>query len=271
QSFAVVKTEHGRTEPAGNPLVWCKSRLNRWLDGVATRRTRAAVCYVTDDVGRHFAGSHHGLTRQTLYNGIDPLRNEEYSRPDDLEPDRIQLGIVGRVSAVKGITYVLEALAGLDGLPDWRLNVIGSGPLQSALESQCRQLGLAETVRFLGFRRDVYRYLAHLDLLLMPSLHEGLPYTLLEAMSLGIPVLASRVGGLAEVLMDGETGLLVPSQDSDAIRDALKRLLTEPGLASALGAAAAAQVRQKFTLDHMGDRYWQVYEAAVAEWRRDVG
>ena len=80
------------------------------------------------------------------------------------------------------------------------MNIIGTGPLTAELKGLAEELGVSDRVRFLGFKKNVYDYMAHCDALIMPSLHEGLPYTVLEAMSLGLPVIASRVGGLAEVL-----------------------------------------------------------------------
>lgn len=260
---AVVKTEHGRIEPSrGRPLVWAKSRLNTWLDTRATRRADA-VCYVTDDLRRHWERRHRGLARHVVLNGIDPLEREGRPRPPELEPGPVHLGIVGRVSAVKGIPTALRALA--DGaVPERvRLSVVGDGPLLEPLRREAAALGLGGRVRLLGFRENVYDYLAHLDALLMPSLHEGLPYVLLEAMALGTPVFASRVGGLAEVVRDGETGVLLPVGDAAALRAAIVRLADDPAWGRALGAAARREQRERYTLERMGRETWRVYEAAA--------
>ena len=98
----------------------------------------------------------------------------------------------------------------------------------------------------------------------MPSLHEGLPYTLLEAMSLGVPAIASRVGGLAEVLRDGETGLLVEVGDVDGIASALSHLAGDAAFARRLGEAAAREQREKYTLERMVSEYLEVYAEAIA-------
>ena len=97
----------------------------------------------------------------------------------------------------------------------------------------------------------------------MPSLHEGLPYTLLEAMAFGTPVIASRVGGLAEVVQDGTTGLLVTPGDASDLADALRRLIADPSLRKRLGDAAQGAQRAKFTLEAMADRYIDVYREVL--------
>jgi glycosyltransferase involved in cell wall biosynthesis len=259
-----VKTEHGLPEPPGRLDDRAKAILNHALDVWATRRLRARVCYVTADIRRRCARDHAGLSQRLIHNGIAPLTREGRPRPADLEPGLLHAGIVGRVSAVKGIPIALRALAS-GAVPDRvRLDVIGTGPLEARLRRQASALGLDDRVRFHGFRRDRLDWLAHLDMLLMPSLYEGLPYTLLEAMSLGLPVVAARVGGLAEVLRHEETGLLVEPGDHEGLARALARLAGEPGLASRLGEAAAREQRERYTLERMVREYREVYEAAAA-------
>lgn len=263
--FAVVKTEHGRPEPTrGSPVAWLKSRLNRALDTWATRRAADVVCYVTEDIARHHERAHGGLLRRVVHNGIDPLERAALPRPPELEPGLCHLGIVGRVTPVKGIEYALRALASPEVPAAVRLSIIGDGPAAPSLRREAAALGLGERVRFLGFRDNIYDYLAHLDALLMPSLHEGLPYVLLEAMSLGVPVIASRVGGLAEVLRDGQTGWLAPVGDVAAWRRLIIRTAAEPEAARRLGAAAAAAQRAAYTLESMGEAVASCYELAAA-------
>jgi glycosyltransferase involved in cell wall biosynthesis len=111
----------------------------------------------------------------------------------------------------------------------------------------------------LGFRRNAYDYIAHCKVLLMPSLHEGLPYTLLEAMALGIPAVASRVGGLAEVIQDDATGILVPPRDVPALSAAIRRLHRDDALRVRLGEAARQLQRAQYSLEAMTGRYIQIY------------
>ena len=263
-NVAVVKTEHGLPEPQGSLLDKSKIRLNHRLDTWSTRRLRAHVCYVTADIMRRSERAHAGLPRRVIHNGIAPLDRAGRPRPAGLEPGLFHAGIVGRVSEVKGIVHALRALTSPVVPAHVRLDVIGTGPLLDALRYEAGVLGVADRVRFHGFQRDILDWIAHLDALLMPSLHEGLPYTLLEAMSLGIPTVASRVGGLAEVLRHDETGLLVEVGDAAGLAEALARLAGDPEVGRRLGEAAAREQRARYTLTRMVDDYLEVYREAVA-------
>lgn len=263
ETFEVVKTEHGRPEPMQFGIGWVKSRLNHYLGLLATRHCAGTVSYVTRDLADQYAAAHGRLRRTVIHNGIDPLEPASFRRPGELDTGRVELGVVGRVTEVKGISFALRALASPMMPAAVRLNVIGSGPSEDALRREASDLRLGHRVRFLGFRRNVLDFIAHLDGLLMPSLHEGLPYTLLEAMSLGVPIIASRVGGLAEVLRDGENALLVPAADVQALEAAVERIAVDVSFARSLGDSAAKLQRRDYTLDQMGQRYWQTYESCL--------
>lgn len=268
----LVKTEHGKPEARpGQPVAWLKARLNLALDRFLTRRYVDVVCYVTDDIAAYFARPHRGLRRQTVPNGIEPLSRADHARPADLPAGEIHLGIVGRVSAVKGIPIAIEALQLLRVPGTVRLKIIGTGPLVEPLRRAVAAAGLGEAVQFLGFRRNVFDYLAHLDILLMPSYHEGLPYTLLEAMSLERPIVASGVGGLREVLRDGDTGLLCPPGAAGPLAACLQRLLTDPELGAQLGRRARLDQGRRFTLETMGDRYADIYRRVRPSAGREGG
>lgn len=255
----VVKTEHGLPEGTlAAPLSWLKSRLNATLDRWATRRYVDHVCYVTEDIRRAYDRSHAGVARSTVPNGIDPLRRQDHPRPGDLPAGTCNAGVVGRVSNVKGIPFAIEALGRPQVSPRVHLHVIGTGPLEDDLRRRAAAAGLADRVHFHGFRDNIYDYLAHLDLLLMPSLHEGLPYTLLEAWNLGCPLAVSRVGGLAEVLREGPGRTLYAVGDVDGIAAAL--------VDADRNAAAPARPSPgpcPLTLDAMGGRYLEIMRGLV--------
>ncbi len=261
---SIVKTVHGLTEPGRSLVNRTKSQLYRLLDDTATRRTRAHVCYVTADIMGRCEPAHGSLDRRVIHNGIAPLSPEGRPRPVELTPTAFNVGIVGRVTEVKGIAHALRAMAQVGESSRLQLHVLGSGPLRDELAGESSRLGLDERVHFHGFQREVLDWIAHLDALLMPSLHEGLPYTLLEAMSLGVPTVASRVGGLAEVLEDGRTGLLIEVGDEAGLAAALTRLAEDPELARRLGAASATVQREAYTISRMADEYLEVYTRARA-------
>jgi glycosyltransferase involved in cell wall biosynthesis len=178
--------------------------------------------------------------------------------------DWFNVVMVGRLDIVKGPHIALEAIAAENLPQDVHLHIIGTGPCEMELQARAKTEGAANRVHILGFQRNVYDYIAHCNVLLMPSLHEGLPYTLLEAMALGIPIIASRVGGLAEVIQDESTGLLIPPQDVGALAQAICRLYRDPAFRAQLGNQARRLHQAKYSLEMMTERYLSVYcELAV--------
>jgi len=155
-----------------------------------------------------------------------------------------------RLHPQKGHRHLLDAFALLRAsFPALRLAVVGDGSERQNLEEQARQLGLADSVAFTGFRADVADLLRAADLFVLPSLREGLPNTALEAMAAALPVVATAVDGVPEAVVAGETGLLVPPGNAARLRDAVARLLTEPDLAARMGRAGRERVREHFALE----------------------
>ena len=159
------------------------------------------------------------------------------------------LGAVGRLSPEKGHGVLLKALPGIfAAFPHAGLVLAGDGPSRAELEEESRRLGIAERVAFLGFRRDVPALLGAIDLFVQPSIYEGFGISLLEAMAAGLPIVASRVGGIPEVVEDGVTGLLVAPENPFALAAAIERLLRDRDEARRLGEAAARRVRERHSL-----------------------
>jgi len=258
--FRLVKTEHGKREgtPA-NFLPWLKGLANFRLDQFITRRKVDFVAYVTRDIQGFFDRYHMGLARDTVHNGIDPLDSGSRPRPDDLPEGGLNFGIVGRVTQVKGIPFAIEALARPETGGSINLVILGTGGMTEELKDLAQESGVADRVYFLGFKSNIHDYLAHLDALMMPSFHEGLPYTLLEAMSLGKPVIASRVGGLQEVLEDGRTGFLVDVGDVAGLSRAMNSLAGSGEIRSKLGEQGRKEQAEKYTLAIMGQKYLDCY------------
>lgn len=260
--FALMRTVHGLVEPS-TPLTptWAKSRLYDRLEQAAVSWRNVETCYVTDDLRRRRTGGRAvpDAREHVVHNGIDPLATGSFPRPEDLPAGVFHFAAVGRVTPVKGLATALRAMCRLDQDAGAVLDIIGSGPSLDELAALASELGVESRVRFLGFRQNVYDYLANLDALIMPSRHEGLPYTILEAMSLGTPIIASRVGGLAEVLDDGRTALLVEPGDVDGWAAAMQSLVLRRELGTRLGANARAEQLSRLTLDAMGEAYWRIY------------
>jgi glycosyltransferase involved in cell wall biosynthesis len=152
----------------------------------------------------------------------------------------------------------------LRGLHNVRLYVFGDGPLETHYRLQAERAGLAGVVRFMGFRPNVQDYLRRLDLLVMPSLHEGLPFTLLEAMYHRVPVVASRVGGLAEVIRDGINGVLIQPGDPAGLAAAIEQLYRDADRRRRISENAYHTVIDNFLIDGMADQYLAIYRQAMA-------
>ena len=186
-----------------------------------------------------------------LYNGIDLEANARTLPPArakeqlGLPPDARVIGIAASLIARKGHRFLLRAVAPLqEQYGPLHLAFAGEGELEDELRAQARELGMEDRVHFLGFRAEILDYLSALDIFVLPSLKEGLSNAVMEAMALELPVIVTRVAGMPEIVRDGETGLLVPPNDVEALQVALERLLSDPESASAMGRAGRAFLRE---------------------------
>ena len=195
------------------------------------------------------------------YNGIDEALFD-YQAPGlipDLPPDRPRVVIVGRLAQQKGHRDLLQAFVHIHHMSGAHLLIIGSGPLEADLRSQAKDLNLNQVVHFLGSRTDVPALLATADLLVSASLWEGFPTVILEAMALGIPVVATEVSGSRELIRSGETGLLAPPGQPDALSEAVLALLADKATADRMARAAHERAR-RFTIQNTIATYAELYE-----------
>ena len=256
--FAIVRTEHGLPELLTDSTVSAlRARLYHLLDEGATRLTGATVCYVTEELKAHHGRGRAALPATVIPNGVSPMERGRLPRPEEFRENWFNLVAVGRIDRVKGFHVAVEAVHSLPS--NLHLHIVGTGPCESELRALASDRGVAERVHFLGFRRNVYDFVAHCDALVMPSLHEGLPYTLLEGMALAAPIIASRVGGLAEVLQDQFTALLVPPSDIQSLASAILRLHDSLALRLRLGAEAQRVQQAKYSLKGMTESYVRIY------------
>src|SRR5262249_50140252 len=147
--------------------------------------------------------------------------------------------------------------------PESRVLLVGDGPLRADLEALAATLGVGDRVTFAGYRDRPERFLRLMDVFALTSRSEGMPLAILEAWAAGLPVVASRVGGIPEVVADGRTGLLFPAGDDAGLATHLDRLLTDSVAARALGEAGRAEVREKFDVRTMCDTYQRYYRALL--------
>jgi len=192
---------------------------------------------------------------EVIYNAVDwsqlgTTRTRDEMR-DELQIDRRApvAGIVARLTEQKAHSVLLSSMASTPGLEPLHLVVVGDGHLRESLERLARDLGIADRVRFLGARRDLGNLMSAMDMFVMPSLWEGLPLSMVLAMGAGLPVVATRVAGIPEVVQDGTTGLLVPPNDARSLGEALAQLVRNQDLRRALGTAAKAAALPRYGVD----------------------
>ena len=169
----------------------------------------------------------------------------------------------------KGIEVLLEAVPEiLRRVPRARFVFVGDGPLRSSLDNQARSMGLGGCIRWLGFRRDIPALLEATDLFVRPSLEDAFPTVLLEAMAMGLPVVASRVGGIPEIVIPGQTGTLVEAGDAPGLAQAVSDLLLQPTERAACGEAARRRAQAEFSIQNWLSRLEALYREAMVEKRR---
>lgn len=207
---------------------------------------------------------------RVIYNGVDVASVPQADRVDnawrELELahwDHV-IGTVGSLYPVKGHIHLIRALpAILKDFPKTLLLLAGRDDLDRELKAEVARLKLEQHVRFLGMRNDVPVLLSTMDVFVLPSLSEGLSMALLEAMAASLPVVATRVGGNPEVVVEGETGLLIPPEDPAAIGDAVGKMLRNRSAALEMGRRGRRHVEERFSFKKVVESYQQCYEKAL--------
>jgi glycosyltransferase involved in cell wall biosynthesis len=195
----------------------------------------------------------------------DPNRRRRWRQRHGLEPEAIVLTHVGRFAPPKNHALLIEAFAQLRTHTPLYLLLVGGGELENAVRQQVVERGLQERVRFLGVRADVPAILNASDLFVLSSRWEGNPLSVMEAMAAGLPVVSTAVGGVPELVREGETGLLVPSGDAAALARALQALVDDPVRRQAMGAAARQHAIAHFDIRHTVRGYEQLYESLLRQ------
>lgn len=218
-----------------------------------------------------------------ICNGVDvnrygrPVNKAEIRGQLSLKDDAYVIAMVGTLRPVKGHQFMLQAMASITPKhPEIQVLVIGDGELREELQKQAHQLSLSNHIHFLGNRSDVPNLLAVSNLFIMPSLWEGLPMALLEAMATGLPIIASEVSGTVQVMIPNETGLLIPPGDAAALATAIETLLSNPEQARLMGIAARNRVETEFSArkqahEHLALYYRFLNRPLQPESRRYIG
>jgi len=262
----ILYTPHGHvfqgyfSSPVTRSFVVLERLAARWTDRIITLTDAEADQHLALGIGRpgQFV---------TIPSGID-LDAAMAAAPTRLVPDGPAIGTVARLVPIKGHAYLLDAAPEvLRQYPAARFVLVGDGETRAALEAQARRLGVGDRVLFTGYRDDVPSLLAGMDLVVLPSLNEGMGRVLVTAMALGKPIVATRVGGVPELLADGAAGRLVPPGDAAALADAVCALLRDPDQAAALGEAGRRRVG-RYSAQAMVESLAQVYRDVTANDRR---
>jgi len=265
----------------GLPVVVSSVRASNvrhgWWRFLLLRMTAPLADAFTAVSGRtlDFAVRHEGVRREraaVIPNGIDVAQWNDLPDPATarlelgLGKDDFVVGTVGRLQEQKGHIHLLDAAARvLRQRPEAVFLIAGYGPLRDALERRAADLGLAERVWFLGYRRDVRSILAALDVFVLPSLWEGMSNAMLEAMAAARPVVATAVDGNLDQVVHRETGLLVPPGDSAALAVAILEIAQDPEAAREMGRRGRRRVEAEFSLDRMTRAYLDLYARLLEE------
>ncbi len=179
--------------------------------------------------------------------------------------DTVFIGTIAELTANKGLHYLIDAVKLLSSdpnMPSIHLFIIGEGEERPELEAKIKNLGLEHVIILLGFNNDARSAIGGLDIFVLPSLKEGLPYAIMEAMTVGLPVIASNVGGIPDLVSHNETGMLVPPKNPKALAEAIRLLAQNRERRMTFGKRAGDIVRTKFPLHAMLEKTQQLYETA---------
>ena len=271
ENFAIIHQHEG-----GRSVRWIvrwatKSRIidhlhdrpiaSRYVSSVPLLlRPAEAVIATSNAVAEVIKGSRPHI----VYPSVDTCGND-WGRLTPSRSDKARvIGTVARLDPMKGILYLIRALALLrTEIPDLRLEIAGTGPEQPMLENEVKLLGLANSVTFLGWQSNIASVLARWDAFALPSLEEGFGIAALEAMAAGLPVVATAVGGIPELVEDGRTGWLVPPGNSAALAERLRELLRNPEQRSAMGTAGCIRARECFSSKRMATAIENIYESLL--------
>jgi glycosyltransferase involved in cell wall biosynthesis len=258
-----VSTFHGFTGGG-----W-KNRLYEYLQIRAARRCDAVIAVSAPIQGRLVRSGVLPARVHLVPNALarrEALLDRAAARAElGLAPEATVIGWIGRLSLEKGPDVLLRAVPDL-GDPGWQVSMIGEGPLRSLLRQTSDQLGIAERVRWHGLVPDAARCYAAFDCVVLSSRTEGTPIVLLEAMAGGIPVVATRVGGVPDVMREDE-GFLVPPEAPAALAAAVRSVLTDRGAAASRAARAAARIARDYAPGPWLDRHAELYRSILATGR----
>jgi glycosyltransferase involved in cell wall biosynthesis len=258
RKIPIVFTVHGFHGEMKSFDYWLCTRLCNWFAAKVIAVAKAEEKILLEKRIRP------GLV-QTILNGVpDPLKLT-FNKPSpllNLPPDRVLIGAIARLETTKGINYLIQAFAALaPQFPKLHLAIVGTGSKEAELKEQASQLGINDRITFTGYQQNVHDYLHYFTIFVIPSLHEAHPLVLMEGMGHGKAIIATTVGGIPEVIDNGQNGLLVPPAQPEALATALRRLLTGRELAADIGGKSRQSYEKEFTVERMLEETKKVYNS----------
>jgi len=267
----IVHTLHGHNfygyfGPVSSRIV---TIIERWLGYLTDKIIALTELERKDLISFKAAGSekirliYQGLEMEG-YTGLN-IDKHRIRQSLGIKPDEKVVGMIGRLEPVKGPEYFIAAAKSVaEVFPRVKFILVGEGSLREKLEKQMKSLGLEEKFIFTGWREDIPEILSILDLLVLPSLNEGVGMVLIEAQGLGVPIVASRVGGIPEIVRDNQTGILVSAGDADSFAGAIKSLLADENRRSAMSQEAIKWIKGKFKARDMIEEISKLYQELLA-------
>lgn len=257
----IIYTEHGRDFSSS----WKVKQANRLLSNIVDE------IVVVAEHGRRYLILEEGFLScriRKIYNGVD---SEAFSNKSEIRRDILRslglreytriIGVVARLDPIKNHAGLLKAMIKVSSVfPQAALLIIGDGPLRTKLEEQVSEMDLKKSIIFLGSRSDIPKLLNIMDVFVLPSLSEGLPLTLIEACAAGKPIVATAVGGNPEIVENGVNGLLVPSEDVEALSAAIIAILSDKRKAQQMGVKSWERFKEFFTVETMVKNYESLYK-----------
>jgi len=266
----LVKTVHGLDESFSG-IKKIKANLYNFLDRWTTRFLFDKIIAVSSHMAERAEKELHAAPVACIHNGVDLQKIKvnkskiEVKRNLGIEGNSPLIGTAGRLVPVKGLDFLLKAAKIMQKkFPRLKVLIIGEGPERKNLESAASKLGINSQLIFTGEREDVHDLIYAMDLFVLPSLSEGIPMVLLEALALEVPVVVSAVGGIPEVITHQFTGFLVSPKKEQALANACLHLLENKALANAVALKGKEIVKTKFSAEIMAQKVFRLYEVLVA-------
>lgn len=259
-----------------------KMKIYNMIDKYFLRLCHTVIA-VSEDIKNELIRSKLKSTRiEVISNAVEPkfdenelkIRRYEKRRILNIKEEEHVVGYLGRLSVEKGLVYLIDAALDLRNTSTpIKMLIVGEGPEREALDQRIRNKGLEKIVIFAGFQQDTENWLSAMDIFVLPSLTEGTPMALLEAMAVGIPVIATAVGGVPKVLTDGINGMIVQPGDSKAISEKIKLLINNFELKNLLRSKAIDIIKAKYSISSwcktVEHRYNFVYNAMNVSFEND--